>query len=213
MNKNKLITLIILTVVVVVIVGVIGFGYRAKAPEVTTGGISANATGPLTITASSTSGSGSISMVLSTSTQKSYGNESFSFDYPPSWSIVTYSPFSMTNFGGNYLKGGIIPIGGAQIYITTTTVESGFLPSIISTQLMNAMNMTTTTLMVDGVACPAAAYEAAYAPGVVSKNVSVYCPRGTEVWEVYLSYEASDTDMAARVADFNSVLASMKFLP
>lgn len=210
---------IVLAVIVIVILGVFAFGNKAKAPEVpadTMAPTSTVASGTITATVGSSAGSASssspaVSITLSTSTH-SYANGSFSFNYPLSWSIAQYSPFSMTNFNGQYGANGTIPPGGAVIEVVTTTVQSGFLPSIMDTQLMNAMDVTTTTLTVDDVACPAAAFEAAYAPGATSKNVSVYCLRGTELWEVYLSYSASDTAAASHVSDFNSVLGTMKFL-
>lgn len=214
MNKKKLITIIVLVVIVVVGLSVVGFSHRAKAPEVTTSMVPTSTSGSLSVTASSTSSSTNVVVAISTSTQRSYSNGSFSLSYPSSWSIARYLPFLITNFNGQYQTGGIIPVGGAQIYVVTTTIESGYLQSVINTQLMSAINITTTTLVVDGVACPAAAYEAAYAPGVTSKNVSVYCSRGGELWEVYLSYEANDTAAAsaAHISDFNGVLGSMKFL-
>jgi hypothetical protein len=212
MNKKKITTIIVLLVVIIIILGVVGFSHKAKAPAVSSGTTSTSSTLPITVTASSTSNSPQATITLSTSTKRTYGNASFLISYPPSWSIAQYSPFLMTNFGGKYLSGDILPKGGAEITIVTTTVETGYLPGIMQTQLMNAMDLATTTLTVDGVACPAAAYESAYAPGYASKDVSVYCLRGNELWEIYLSYDASDTAMSTPVADFNSVLGSMKFL-
>jgi len=219
MNKKKLTVIIVLAVVAIVILGVVAFSHKAKAPEVATAltptGTALQVVASTSITAlASSTGSSSLSIVVSTSTLESYANKSFSFKYPGAWTIAQYSPFFMTNFNGQYQAGVIIPKGGAIISVVTTTVESGFLQSIIDTQLMNAINVTTTTLTVDGITCPAAAYEANYAAEAISKDVNVYCLRGTELWEVYLSYEASDTAtaMAAHVADFNGVLGSMKFL-
>ncbi len=206
MNKKRLDIIIIIAVII--IIAIIGIGiHRAKAPE-TSNNYTASGTIPSGITASS-------SMGVSINIGKFYSNGSFSFTYPTLWNIEQYSPFSMTNFNGKYLAGNIIPADGAEIDIVTTTVQNGYLPDIMTTQLMSAVNITTTTLTVDNVACPAAAYEANYAPGITSKDVSVYCPRGAELWELYLSYEASDTPLetSRHVADFNSVLASMKFLP
>jgi hypothetical protein len=209
MNKKKLTAVIILIVVVIVAIGVLAFHNEAKAPEAPR--IAATSTG-IIVQASST-GSSTILVVLTTSTKQSYGNSSFSFSYPAAWSISAYTPFSITNFGGKYNKDGTLPPGGAVISVVTTTVEQGYLSDIMSTQLMSATNLTTTTLVVDGIACPTASFEAAYAPGATSKNISAYCERGSELWEIYLSYGANDAAAAAHASDFNGVIDSMKLLP
>lgn len=209
MNKKKLAVIVILVVIAAIIVGVMGFEHKAKAPAAV---VPVTTPTGVTVQASST-GSSTVSVVLSTSTQQFYANGSFSFNYPVSWSIAQYLPFFITTFGGQYGANGTIPPGGALIYIATSTVEQGYLPSIMTTQLMSAMDITTTTLVVDGVTCPTAEFEAAYAPGHTSKNISVYCERGSELWEIFLSYGAGDPAMATHISDFNEVLGTMKFLP
>jgi hypothetical protein len=216
MNKKYLSVIVIVAVIIVIaVVGISTHINTAKAPVAENGSSSTTVIAtstPIQMTVSSTN-TGSSTVSVSITPGKTYANESFSFTYPEAWSVSTVSPFSLTNFGGDYLGGGIIPPGGALIDVVTTTVYGqGVLQGIMTTQLMNAMDLSTTTLSVDGIACPAAAFQAAYAPGYASKDVSVYCQRGDDLWEMYLSYGASDTAMAAHVADFNSVLASMKLL-
>ena len=214
MNKKKWAVIIVLIVAVIVVVGVIGFNNRAKAPEVSNmpGSTSTAASGTSTPTSTPTSSanaSSGISIVVSTSTQKNYAGASFSFTYPGAWTILSASPLLMTNFSGQYKANGVIPAGGVQMTVVTTTI-SGNSNDIMAAELANAIDLTTSTVTVDGTACAKATYQVNYAPGATVQNVSVYCSRGNTLWKIYLSYPANDPAGNADVSEFNTVLASMK---
>jgi hypothetical protein len=140
-----------------------------------------------------------------------YKGKSFSFNYPASWAIFSLAPFSIDTFGGKYENGGVIPAGGAEIDIVTTTA-SGLVQDIIDTELMYAKNLTASTVSVDGVSCKKEVYEADYAPSASSKDVALYCSRGSELWKIYLSYGASDSAEQTHLSDLNGILSSMKLL-
>jgi hypothetical protein len=209
MNKKNIIVLCVV-VVALAIIGIFVWDKKtARAPGVSTTITTSTTTSPATSSPSST-GSG-LSVVVSTSSPKKYSNASFSLTYAGAWTIANHNnPFTLTNFGGKYLNGGILPAGGAEIDVVTTTVE-GNLQDIIAYDLQGTTNIATTTISVDGVPCSATADHSAYTPGYTSKNVSVYCQQGIELWKIYLSYDANDTTSTSPLPAFNAMLASMKF--
>lgn len=207
MNKKNWIIAIVVVIVIIIVALIVGRSTNtAKAPENSSSTVAASTTKPISSSTANSSSSG-----LTITQTGFYGNKDYSFNYPTNWTISTYSPFSMTNFKGKYQNGGIIPPGGAEIDVVTTTI-SGSLKDIMTTELMSATNLTTTNITVNHVACSEATYQNTYNSSLASKDVAVYCQRGTEVWKIYLSYRADDSTAAAHITDFNSVLASMKLL-
>ena len=212
MSKKKTIIVIALAVIIIIIVGVIGFDNKvAKAPETSGGATPTSTATQTTSTTTSTSTAPAISVVLSTSTSRSYTGSSFSFKYPGSWTIFSTTPLMITSFNGQYKAGGVIPAGGVQIAVVTTTISNN-LNSIMTTELANAIHLTTSTVMVNGTSCAKATYQVKYAPGATVQNVSVYCSHDTELWKIYFSYPANDPAGQADTSDFNGILGSMKLL-
>src|ERR1700722_8486937 len=179
MNKKTTSIIVAVIVIAVIIVAVIGFNNRAKAPEVSGTNNSTTTAQQASSTAitSTTTATSTMTVTLSTSTPKTYSGSSFSFTYPGPWYIITPSPLVMTNFGIQYEAGGVIPPGGVQLTVVTTTI-SGNLDAIMATELANATQLTTTPVTVNGVACAKATYQVNYAPGATVQNVSVYCSHG-----------------------------------
>jgi hypothetical protein len=201
MNKNKIWAVVILVVVVLVVVGIVVVDRKvAKAPEVS------GSTAP---TGTSVAGQTSSTAPV---VQENYTGGSFSLSYPSSWSVSSTRFFSINTFGGKYQNGWMIPMGGAEIDVVTTTVYSS-VKEIMTTELMSAANLAKSTVIADGITCDEATYQHSYTPGVVAQNVSVYCLRGSELWKIYFAYRSGDPAAQAHVSDFNGVLGSMKFLP
>lgn len=149
---------------------------------------------------------------VSISIQRSYAGASFSFSYPVSWGIFTEAPFSLINFDEQNFANGVLPPGGAEVNIATTTVY-GNLDAITATELMGVSDLSTSTVAVDGTSCMEARYHETYAGGVQMANMALYCDRGTELWKIYLAYRAGDQAAAAHLADFESMLHSMRLSP
>ena len=104
-------------------------------------------------------------------------------------------------------------MGGAEIDIATATIYSP-VQDTITTELMSATNIATSTLKLSNIACQKAVYQNTYAPGIPSQDTSIYCSRrtenGTDLWKIYFSYRAGDTTGAAHTAEFNDILGSMQ---
>ena len=210
MNKNKYI-FIAAAVVLLVLVGIIGWDQKmANAPAVSDQATSINMMASTTTASTSapTANSSGKTVTLMTA----YTGPSFSFNYPNTWKYSPAADFLITNFGGKYAANGVIPAGGAQVNVATTTL-SGPLSDIIDTESMSANNKVLSTVTVDKIACQKAVYEANYAPSANSEDISIYCSRGSVLYKIYLSYGANDPKGAAHITDFNMMLDSMKFLP
>lgn len=216
--KKKAMWWIIGLVVVIIVVAVIGWGAgTAKAPEVKstapTGTTqTAPAGSPSGMNSSTVSASASGTPGMTITFNGAYSNSAFSLTYPNGWQIISFGPtFSLTTFGNAYVDGDVIPSGGAEIDIATTTVYNN-LGTIMQTELLSATNVTTTAVTVDDTACAEASYNNTYTGGIASQDIAVYCEQGTELWKMYLSYRENDPDGSAHIAAFKSVLASMKLL-
>ena len=198
-KKNTWVIVVVVVVLVLVVAGIVLWGNKvAKAP---TGGSTASSS-LTTPGVSSTAGT-----VL-----ESYTGPSLSLSYPNSWAVSSTAFFSMTNFGGKYDAAATIPMGGAEIDVVTTTVYSS-VNEIMTTELMSAKSVTRSTVTIDNVLCQKASFQDTYSSGVASQDVSLYCLRGTELWKIYFSYRAGDPAAQAHIADFDSVMSSMKLLP
>ncbi len=212
MNKKKIWTIVVLVVAVLVVVGIVVVGKKvAKAPEVSSVNSTASV-GTSTVEQATSTASSSAPVVAMPVAQKNYTGASFSLSYPGSWNVSSTPFFSINDFGGKYQSGWVIPMGGAEIDVVTTTVYSS-VSEIMTTELMNAVNLATSTVTVNNIACNQAAYQYSHAPGLVSQDVSIYCLRGSELWKIYFSRRVGDSAAQVHVADFNGVLESMKFLP
>lgn len=213
MNKKGIWIVVIVIAVLAVVAGILVWNHKvAKAPEVssTTTPMSTSTVQQATSTASS---SGGLTVTFSTSTTwGKYSGSSFSLSYPDSWTISPSPFFSMTNFAGKYEADATIPVGGAEIDIVTSTLYSS-VNEVMTTELMSAIKVTTSTVTIDNVTCQKASYQNTYGSGIASQDISFYCLRGTELWKIYLSYRAGDPAAQMHISDFNGVLNSIKFLP
>jgi hypothetical protein len=206
MNKKNVWLIVIVVVLIVVVVGLVMWGNKvAKAPT---------STNMAEQGASVASSSAAVPVATSTAgaTLVPYAGSSFSLSYPDSWTVSPASFFSLTNFAGKYEADATIPMGGAEIDVVTTTVYSS-VNEIMTTELMSANNVATSTVTIDNVPCQKASYQDKYSSGVGSQDISLYCLSGTESWKIYFSYRAGDSAAQTHIADFNTVLNSMKLIP
>jgi len=226
-NKKQILIAASALVVIVIALGIMEWrhGRVAKAPTIFVASESSSTIEAVTsstsfVASAKSSSSPSVSAATSSenppgvsiSIQRFYAGSSFSFSYPSSWSIFNPAPFSITNFNGRYILGNVIPVGGAEIDVVTTT-NYGNLQDIMTTELMSATNLTTSTVTVSGIACTETHSNRSFSDGTPSENVAVYCERGTALWKIYLSYRKNDPAAAARITDFAGILSSMQFLP
>ena len=211
MKKSNRSFLIVLAVVIVIVAIGIFASRRSPAPAVPSSAPAATGTaassGAATGTASSSEKPGA-----TITFDRFYQGSSFTFSYPPSWSVLAAAPFAMTNFNGQYGPNNTIPAGGAEIDVVTTTVY-GNLQGIMDTELMGAQNLVTSLVTVGGVSCREARYDTSHSGSPTTATVALYCPRNTELWKIYLAYRANDPSSTALLSDFHEVLTTIKFIP
>jgi len=212
-KKRGIIIVILIVIVIIAVVAVLeakkgSVATPAPVPEISTTTVPSSSSTPRAAEASSSPANPGISI----SVQHSYAGASFSLNYPASWNVFTVAPFSLINFNEQNFANGVLPPGGAEVNIATTTVYGNF-DAITATELMGVSDLSTSTVAVDGTSCMEARYHETYAGGVQMANTALYCDRGTELWKIYLAYRADDQAAAAHLADFESMLHSMRLSP
>lgn len=104
------------------------------------------------------------------------------------------------NFGGNYLHGGIIPLGGAHISVTGTPVDS--LPNVeklITEHLDDDKKVKRDTVKLAG-GCSAILVESesSYSPKLTYKRFAVFFPveheKGSVLYRFLMTYNAAEGD-------------------
>ena len=132
------------------------------------------------------------------------------FTYPLGWTVGRDDPFELDTFEHAYEGGGIIPMGGAEIDMAKTSLDTS-LDAFVKANLVSATISSTGTIPVGGVSCTEVFYKNTFAPGVGSQNVAVFCPKAGSVLEIYLSYRAGDPKWQDHVTGLNHILASLQF--
>ncbi len=215
MTKRKIIALVGVAAVIVVIAYAM-FAERSVAPSGQEPGSLSGMQGSSASSSAPSAASGTVATSsrggATITIDRFYGGSSFTFSYPMSWSVLTVAPLAITNFNGKYASGNVIPPGGAEIDVVTTTVY-GNLQSIMETELMGAQDLKMSTTSVDGTACAEAQYQDAHGGSATSASIALYCERNTKLWKIYLAYRANDPATAALLNDFKEVLNTLKFIP
>jgi hypothetical protein len=225
MNKNKTVWIIIGAIIVIVACVALAGKYLGSTTNPTADNgayaspvsaeVTATTTSPsLAITLSApASTTASISVeTSSTLAAKTFRNSSYAFAYPGNWTIGSGAHTSINNFGASSWSGGLVPPGGAEISVATTTLY-GSLSDMVHYEFLSMTNVTTSTVTVSGVSCTEGRGKLVANNGALSQNEVVYCPRGHAVWKIYFSYRAGDPKAANFVSVLSGILASFKFLP
>lgn len=157
---------------------------------------------------------------VSTSTNgwNAYQNQQFniSFEYPSDWKINTalstlHGPISLDNFNNAYANGGIIPAGGADIDITTTTIPTS-LDQFAINEAVGTNLLAMGDISVANASC-ASTYDAdsLYSNVLIYKEVSVYCPVGNTLYKIYLSYPTATSSDNIFPPEFTAFLGTIQF--
>ena len=142
------------------------------------------------------------------------------FNYPssPEWQLFSRplevgGPIALNNFGNAYLNGGVSPLGGAEIDITSIDLPNVPLSNFIDKELVDATVESQTTIIVDGVTATKVVYTDIFSPILVYKNISVYVAHQSLLYKFYLSYHDGDPLEDSFITDFQQVLDSVQFTP
>ncbi len=111
---------------------------------------------------------------------------------PVGWSanqqlIAASGPVALTNFGGAYLPGGIVPPGSAEIEITSVPAPAN-LTEYVRNELRGANAAKMEEIAENGKAGLRTTYTYPISRSASIGNLAVYVPRGTVLYKFYLSY-------------------------
>src|SRR5262249_15619766 len=134
-----------------------------------------------------------------------------SLHYPAGWAMNQQvlqlgGPIALRNFSA-YLRGGIIPGGGAEIEITHVPQSTQPLDAIVKSEL----GIEGTPQAVDGQAAVRAFYVDDFAPGLSYESIAVYSFHDNLLYKFFLSYRAGDPQKQNFINNFDEVIASTHF--
>jgi hypothetical protein len=115
-------------------------------------------------------------------------------------------PIALRNFS-EYLRGGIIPEGGAEIEITHVPQDAQSLAETAREEL----GFTGAPQAVDGQPGLRIFYADEFAPGLNYESVAVYVAHANLLYKFFLSYRASDPQKEKYVSSFDEIVSSARF--
>ncbi len=121
-------------------------------------------------------------------------------------------PISFTNFGGNYLRGGVLPPGGAEIdFVNQPLTGTEPFTSILAKDTAGAQVSPPREMAVAG-ALPGArvTFHDTYGQSLSYDNVAIYAPRGQTLYKFFLTYRTGDPNAAAFSAGFDQMVGSLR---
>ena len=115
---------------------------------------------------------------------------------PPGWQynralLQRAGPIALTNFGGKYVRGGLLPPGGAEIEITDVPrpIE---LSGYARTELKGVQQLKFEEGASNGRQALRASYVDEVAAGVLTQNVVYYVPQGGRLYKFYMTFSSGD---------------------
>jgi len=116
----------------------------------------------------------------------------------------------ITNFGGTYAKGGLIPRGGADVVVTTLPPLSESLDSYLSRQLTTASATAQSSLAINGRPGVKVSYTEAFSPLFSMRYVEAYVSLPSALYKVSLSFNTGDESEQKFLNLFDVMLSSVK---
>ena len=129
---------------------------------------------------------------------------------PAGWSvnqnlIAAAGPIAITNFGGAYIRGGVLPSGGAEIEITSVPAPPD-VAAYARNELRGAAVEPVRPFSDSGKTGVQAAYTYEVTPRSFEKNVVIYIPRGPVLYKFYLSYWNGDRNEPAYIGTLGNIV-------
>ncbi len=123
-------------------------------------------------------------------------------------------PLNFTNFDSQYLHGGFVPPGGAEIDIANEPLPPPPLNNLIDIELANEGSTITSrsSLTVSGISCTQVFYTNNISIPMTN-NETIYCPSGNKLYKFFLTYYSGDRNSSQYIASFQGVLAGVEFAP
>lgn len=138
--------------------------------------------------------------------------------YPEDWQLnpnlsQQQDPISFNNFNTAYLRGGIIPMGGADIDIAFFPGVNRGVDGLIATELHDAdqKSIDEHAYKIDGTKGTRVFYTDVYAPDFVYKNIAIYVPHQDGLYKFFLTYHQGDPHEKDFSDDFEHILKSVRW--
>ena len=101
-------------------------------------------------------------------------------------------PIALTNFGGSYLRGGILPPRGAEIEITSVR-NPGNVTEFIRNELRSVRDLNLQEASEGKYSGIRVTYREFAATDIDTTTVAFYIPRGPALYKFYLTYRTANT--------------------
>ena len=138
--------------------------------------------------------------------------------YPEDWQLnpglnQQDDPISFNNFNNAYLRGGIIPPGGADIDIARFPASSQTVAELIAGELSDAdqEKIDSHPYKIGDQQGRRVYYSDTYAPHFTYRNVAIYVATGDALYKFFLTYHQGDPHEKVFNDDFEHVLKSVRF--
>jgi hypothetical protein len=126
--------------------------------------------------------------------------------------LTLQGPITLNNFASEYDHGGLLPSGGADVYITSINLPTGSLNGFITRELRGATITSTGTISIAGASGIEVFFTDPFGIDTQTyKEIGVYVPHGNKLYKVYLHYYAGDPSEPIFLMNFQQVLNSMRF--
>jgi len=122
-------------------------------------------------------------------------------------------PVNLNNFDNNYMHGGFVPAGGADIDITSVPMPQIALGDFITNELQGAVITSSSSVAVAGRQADEVFYTDNFGPALSYRNVAVYVPLGERLHKIYLTYQAGDTQESQFLSAFQQLISTIQFTP
>jgi len=138
--------------------------------------------------------------------------QGLSFNLPPGFLFHgeiadAGGPVSLRNFD-QYLGGGVVPQGGAEIEVTSVPAGSTSMQALLRTET-NASSSQATA--VDTLPAQVASYTDAFAPGFSYDSEAAYVAQNGRIYKFFLTYRSGDAGFATYRQAFATVLNTTHF--
>ena len=138
--------------------------------------------------------------------------------YPEDWQLnqrlnLRDDPISLNNFNSSYLRGGIIPVGGADIDVARFPATSSAVSELIASDLSDAdeMRIDPHSYRVGGRQGTRVLYSDTYTPSFAYENVAIYVSASDGLYKFFLTYHRGDPHRKGFNEDFEYLLKSVRF--
>lgn len=137
-----------------------------------------------------------------------------SLGYPSRWQVnqgIEPGAFVLKSTDDAFIEGGFLNAGAADIVVTTTPLPAEPLKDFIADNLRGQPMESQKQITVGGEVATKVVYSDLRSPTVEEQNIAVFVPHHGSLYRFYLSYNVGDSLESQFLADFQTILNSIRF--